>query len=210
MKLQIALDTLNIEESLDLLDEIHDEIDIVEVGTPFIIREGVKPVEIFKERYDDIEILADLKIMDAGGYESKIALDKGADIVTVMALTNKETIVSTINECHKYGKKAMIDMMNVDNLAEMAKEFVEMGADYICVHTAFDVQSSTNNPVKDLELLCANIDHNKAAVAGGVKLETIDLVAKEKPGIIIVGGAISNAQDRKQMTLELKKHMEEA
>ena len=67
MKLQAALDTLTLEECLELLEETKGSIDIVEVGTPFVIEEGMIPVKVFKDKFPNIEVLADVKIMDAGG-----------------------------------------------------------------------------------------------------------------------------------------------
>ena len=92
MKLQIALDTLTLKECIELLDETKDYIDIVEVGTPFIIEKGMKPVKKFSKRYKDLEILADTKIMDAGELEAEIAFKAGADIVTVLGVTHDETV----------------------------------------------------------------------------------------------------------------------
>ena len=45
MKLQLALDTLTLEECMTLLQETRGSVDIAEVGTPFIIEEGMRPVE---------------------------------------------------------------------------------------------------------------------------------------------------------------------
>lgn len=50
MKLQAALDTLTLEECLELLEETKGSIDIVEVGTPFVIEEGMIPVKVFKDK----------------------------------------------------------------------------------------------------------------------------------------------------------------
>ena len=49
MKLQAALDTLTLEECVRLLEETRGSIDIAEVGTPFVIEEGMRPVRAFKE-----------------------------------------------------------------------------------------------------------------------------------------------------------------
>ena len=43
MKLQAALDTLTLDECLELLEETKGYIDIAEVGTPFIIEEVNSP-----------------------------------------------------------------------------------------------------------------------------------------------------------------------
>ena len=49
MKLQLALDTLTLEECMTLLQETRGSVDIAEVGTPFIIEEGMRPVREFKQ-----------------------------------------------------------------------------------------------------------------------------------------------------------------
>ena len=37
MKLQIALDDVTLEQALALLEQVKDDVDIVEVGTPFMM-----------------------------------------------------------------------------------------------------------------------------------------------------------------------------
>lgn len=207
MKLQIALDTLTIEECISLLDETKDHVDVIEVGTPFIIEEGMRPVREFKKRYPQLEVLADTKIMDAGELEADYAFRAGADIVTVLGASNDETVLGAVKAAKKHGGKIMIDMIAVKNLEERTKELDAMGVDYICVHTAFDVQSTGKNPLDELTVVNKVIKHAKSAVAGGVKLATIDAIVEEGAEIIVVGGAISNAEDRPAMAKAMKSHM---
>lgn len=207
MKLQIALDTLTIEECITLLDETKDFVDVIEVGTPFIIEEGMHPVRQLKKRYPKLEVLADTKIMDAGELEAEYAFRSGADIVTVLGASNDETVIGALKAAKKYNGKIMIDMIAVKNLEERTKELDAMGVHYICVHTAFDVQSTGKNPLDELMVVNRVIQHAKSAVAGGVKLATIDPIVQEGAEIIVVGGAISNAEDRCAMAKEMKGHM---
>ena len=208
MKLQIALDTLTIEECISLLDETKDYVDVIEVGTPFIIEEGMRPVREFKKRYPGLEVLADAKIMDAVELEEECAFKAGADIVTFLGAINDEKILGAVKAAKKYGGKIMIDMIAVKNLAERTAELDAMGVDYICVHTAFDVQASGKNPLDELIVVNQVVNQAKSAVAGGVKLATIDDIVKEGAEIVVVGGAISNAADRPAMAREIKQHMQ--
>lgn len=66
MKLQLALDELKLEEALEFAERVKDYVDIIEIGTPFVIAEGMNAVRTFKERFPDKEILSDEKIMDGG------------------------------------------------------------------------------------------------------------------------------------------------
>lgn len=50
MKLQAALDTLTLDECIKLLEQTQGSIDVVEVGTPFVIEQGMVPVRTFKEK----------------------------------------------------------------------------------------------------------------------------------------------------------------
>lgn len=57
MKLQIALDTLSLEECIILLEQTKGSVDIAEVGTPFIIEEGMRPVRELKRVFLKLKFL---------------------------------------------------------------------------------------------------------------------------------------------------------
>ena len=92
MKLQIALDDVTLEGALELVKKVRDYIDIIEIGTPFVYEYGMQAVRTMKEHFPDKEILADMKIMDAGYYEAEEALKAGADYITVLGVTDNLTI----------------------------------------------------------------------------------------------------------------------
>lgn len=207
MKLQIALDILTLEECIALMNEIQDYVDVIEVGTPFIIEEGMKPVRELKRLFPKLEVLADAKIMDAGELEAETAFKAGADIVTVLGVSNDATIQGALTAAKKYNGKILIDMICVEDMAKRVKEIDAMGAHYLCCHTAFDVQDTGKNPLDELIVINANVKDAKSAVAGGVKLETIDAIVAEGAEIIIVGGAIVNAEDRVGMAKAIKERL---
>ena len=207
MKLQAALDTLSLQQCTDLLEKTRGYIDIAEVGTPFIIEEGMVPVRALKAKFPEIEILADAKIMDAGEFEADKCFEAGADIVTVLGVSNDETIKGVVRSARKYSGKVMVDMIAVKNLVERTREIDQMGVDYICVHTAFDIQALGNDPLEELKTVNSVIENAKSAVAGGVKLATIDDIVAEGAEIIVVGGAICNAIDPAAMAKEMKGHL---
>ena len=147
MKLQIAIDRVRVETALKMVEEIHDIIDIVEVGTPMIMREGMLPVRMIKEKYPGLVVLADTKIVDGGDIESEDAFEAGADIVTVLAVSADATIRAVVNTARKHGKKAMADMISVEDVAKRAVELDQLDLDYICLHTAVDVQNTGKTPL---------------------------------------------------------------
>ncbi|EBW0254325.1 3-hexulose-6-phosphate synthase, partial [Salmonella enterica subsp. enterica serovar Typhimurium var. 5-] len=56
MKLQLALDELTLPEAMVFMDKVVDDVDIIEVGTPFLIREGVNAIKAIKEKYPHKEV----------------------------------------------------------------------------------------------------------------------------------------------------------
>jgi 3-hexulose-6-phosphate synthase len=190
MRLQVALDG-TLAESLTVLEAVHPYVDIAEIGTPLILREGVRAITASRQLYPNLPLLADFKIMDAGEIEAAIAFDAGADIVTVLGVTQEATLASVITTAQRYDAEVMVDLMQVP--ADRASGFLEIGCDYLCVHTSTDMRSMT--PVAGLEALRYGIPHAPLAVAGGIRLETIDLLATLNPRIIIVGSAITRAAD---------------
>jgi len=204
MKLQLALDTLSLDVSIELLDKIVEDLDIIEVGTPFIIEDGLLPVRTFKARYPDSVVLADVKIMDAGYYEAEKCFKAGADIVTVLGAAHDETISGAVQAAKEYDGKVMVDLINVADLTERALQVEKLGVDYCCVHTAFDVQSATVNPLAELELILKVLSPAKVAVAGGLKLNTIPKVVSLGAEIVVVGGGIINQSDPVKATKEIK------
>ncbi len=190
MRLQVALDG-TLAESLKILEATRPYIDIAEIGTPLIMREGVHAIKAVRRAFPGLPLLADSKIMDAGEIEARIALDAGASIVTVLGVTQEATLASVVTTAQHYDAEVMVDLMQV--APQQSRTFLEMGCDYLCVHTSTDMRQLS--PVAGLEALRYGIPQAPLAVAGGIKLETIDLLATLNPSIIIVGSAITSATD---------------
>ena len=112
MKLQVAFDLQSSDEILNFLEKNGDLIDIIEIGTPLIIKEGLKSVLKIKKKFPKQTVLADLKIMDAGLLEAQIGFDAGADIVTVLGLASTKTLNGVKQTAVKNSKEVMVDMIN--------------------------------------------------------------------------------------------------
>ena len=204
MKLQIAIDNGHSSSIFDIVDQIADVIDIVEIGTPMVLNEGQTAVRMVKEKYPQLTVLSDTKIVDGGALECQYAVDAGADIITVLAMSADQTIKDVADTAHAAGRKAMADLISVTDIRTRARELEALGVDYIAVHTAFDVQKTGRTPYGDLKELLEVIPPEKCAVAGGVKLGTVADYAALKPAIIIAGGALYNAPDVRRAVIEMK------
>lgn len=206
MKLQVALDG-NLSDSLAILEAVARIADIAEIGTPLIFREGMNAARIIRQRFPSLTLLADLKIMDAGEEEATIAFEAGCDLVTVMGVTQDSTIRGAVKAARCFGKQIAADLMQVDDPLGRGRELLNLGCDYLCVHTAYDMQSAGYSPLETLEILSRQIDQSKLAVAGGIKLSTIDAIVALRPGILIIGGAITRAPNPVEVVLALRERM---
>ncbi|WP_028551662.1 3-hexulose-6-phosphate synthase [Paenibacillus sp. UNC451MF] len=205
MELQLALDLVNIPQAKELVKEVEPYIDIVEIGTPVVINEGLKAVKEIKEAFPHLKVLADLKVMDAAGYEVMKASEAGADIITILGAAEDMTIKGAVEEAKKQGKKILIDMISVKDLAQRAKEVDAFGVDYICVHTGYDLQAVGKNSFEDLLTIKSVVKNAKTAVAGGIKLSTLPEVIKAQPDLVIVGGGITGEENKQAVAAEMQK-----
>lgn len=192
MRLQLALDS-DLASSMAVLAQVHPYVDIVEVGTPLIFREGMKAVRELRAAHPQLTLLADLKIMDAGEEEAAIAFDAGADMVTVLGAAHDVTVQGAVRAARHSGKQTLADMLQVGSPQTRADELLALGCDYLCVHTAYDLHGSGAAPFAQLQRLRDRLPAAPLAVAGGINLETLEGVLAFEPAIVIVGGAITRA-----------------
>ncbi|QOK29945.1 3-hexulose-6-phosphate synthase (plasmid) [Cytobacillus oceanisediminis] len=204
MKLQLALDLVDIPGAIELVKEVEEYIDVVEIGTPVVINEGLKAVKEVKAAFPNLTVLADLKIMDAAGYEVSQASAAGADIITILGTAEDQSIKGAVEEAKKQGIEILADMIAVKDIADRAKQLDELGVDYICVHTGYDLQAVGKNSFEDLATIKTVVKNAKTAIAGGIKLETLPEVIKQRPDLVIVGGGITNKENKKAVALKMK------
>lgn len=205
MKLQLALDLVTIPEAKELVKQVEAYIDIVEIGTPVVINEGLRAVKEMKESFPHLQVLADLKIMDAGAYEVMKASEAGADIITVLGVSDDSTIRGAVAEARKQNKKIMVDMINVKDLEQRASQVDALGVDYICVHSGYDHQAEGKNSFEELNTIKRVVKNAKTAIAGGIKLNTLPEVVQVNPDLVIVGGGITGQADKQSAAAEMRK-----
>ncbi|REB05554.1 3-hexulose-6-phosphate synthase [Sporosarcina sp. BI001-red] len=209
MKLQLALDLVDIPGAIEVVKEVEEFIDIVEIGTPVINKEGLAAVREVKAAFPKLEVLADVKIMDAAGYEVGNASAGGADIVTILAQAEDSSIRGAVEEAKKLGKKILVDMIAVKDIKTRAAELDQLGADYICVHTGYDLQAEGKDSFADLRTIKSVVKNAKTAIAGGIKIETLPEVIKAQPDLIIVGGGITSKEDKKAAAQQIKQMIQQ-
>jgi 3-hexulose-6-phosphate synthase len=214
MKLQLALDQVSLDQALEVVAETQDLIDIVEIGTPFIIKEGLAAVAAIKESFPGLILVADVKIVDGGAYESRISFESGADIVTVLALAHEVTMKEAVREAQRHGGSIMADLLGIQDIPGGVARAEKMGAQYVCIHTASDLAGPGRDTPRGLEKAAATVRNSGIAAAGGITLETLEQILglrpELRPEILIVGGAVMKQKDKRAAVLRFRQRIDQA
>jgi len=194
-ELQVALDVLNIEQALIIAESCSEAgAKIFEAGTPLIKSEGIKVVTTLKKRFPKKTIIADMKTMDTGYLETKLAAKAGADKVCILAIAHDETIKSAVLASEDLKIDVCCDLINVKDPIKRAKELEKFGVNGVIFHIGIDEQSKTTYPYPTLRKLCEEVKIPVAA-AGGLDDKKIPEVVKAGASVVIVGKFITGSDD---------------
>ncbi|WP_053360908.1 3-hexulose-6-phosphate synthase [Bacillus sp. FJAT-27251] len=202
MNLQLALDRLTREECFHILKETGEFVDWIEVGTGVIKEYGMSIIREIRKKYPHKTIVADMKTCDAGKHEASQAFEAGADITTVMAFSADQTITETLKAAEGFGKRIMIDLLGVTDRNRII-ELKALGADLVSLHFGKDMQVAGEMDT-DIFSLTKGIPGLEVAVAGGIRLDTLADIIQKNPDTIIVGSAITKAENPYEAAAAMK------
>lgn len=195
MKIQLALDDIALREAVQLCQQLADQVDIIEVGTPLILEEGMRAVRALRDALPGHEILADTKIMDAGAYEAHQAFSAGADYCTTLGVTDDRTIQACLEAAADRGAGVFVDLICVADVAARTRAIQALGANLIAVHTGVDRQAAGITPFDEFLEVKAAGPGTTISVAGGISLATAPQYLEAGADIIVVGSGITRAAD---------------
>ncbi|HDD35335.1 MAG TPA: hypothetical protein ENF30_00895, partial [Candidatus Desulfofervidus auxilii] len=92
-----------------------------------------KKIEETQEVMQTPYIVADLKCMDRGKTEVRLAKEGGASAATVLGSAPLETINAFLEECKKLELDSMIDMMNIEYPLSILRELKQL-PDVVILH----------------------------------------------------------------------------
>ncbi|WP_404358756.1 3-hexulose-6-phosphate synthase [Methylotuvimicrobium sp. KM1] len=208
--IQMALDSLDFDQTVALAEQVAPYVDIFEIGTPCIKYNGVGLVKELRQRFPDQLLLVDLKTMDAGEYEAAPFYAAGADICTVLGVSGLATIGGVIKAARAHNAEVQVDLINVPDKVECARESAKLGAQIVGVHTGLDAQAAGQTPFADLQAI-ADLGLNvRVSVAGGIKQATVQQVVASGASIIVVGAAIYGAPSPAEAAREIRQLVDAA
>ncbi len=195
--LQIAFDLMSLNEVINVMKQIPESDHIIyEVGTPLAKRYGAEVILKLREVKPDAFYVLDLKTLDVGKLEARMAADATANAIVISGLAPIKTIIEGIKEADKTGIYAVVDMLGVEDPIKRLEKIKESGhmPNVVELHRAIDVEGEAPPPwhlAKDVKEKFNVL----VAVAGGIRPENVPEVMAAGADILIVGRAITRARD---------------
>jgi len=169
---------------------------IIEAGTPLIKRYGVEVCQKIHQLRPESIVIADLKTLDTGNLEARMAGDATADVVSFSALAPLKTQERFIDECHKIGILALMDTINVNDPVKVIKK-LNSKPDIIELHRAIDQELTDATHqwgnIGDIKKACGK--DALVAVAGGIKIPKVKDALSAGADILVVGRSITCSKD---------------
>lgn len=149
----LALDVLNMEEAIEIVENVSNYINTVKVGYPLVLSEGLKSISILEENFN-CKIIADFKVADIPETNEKIAnlsFEAGADAIIVHGFVGEDSVQACMDSARNYKREIFL-------LTEMshpgASRFIQKDAEDIA---KMGVKIGINNyvgPSTKLDRLC--------------------------------------------------------
>ena len=202
--LQIALDSLSYEDAFRSLGNgLDNVVDIVEVGTTFLLMEGLRAVDIFRTIYPNKILVADFKCI-AAHFGSEI-LKKNPDLLTVLSAAEPLVPKMISEEALKrgQGQEVQIELYGDKWTWDDVQEWKEMGIKHI-VYSRSRLEKGPWNieNVSAMQRLCDS--GWEVTATGGVTYDDLEILAGLPLFAIICGRSVRNAENPAAEALRIK------
>lgn len=193
MKLQVAIDRVSIERAVEIVKEAAPVADIIEVGTSLTKEFGVRSLGPIIEAANGTAVLGDIKTCDEGKYEFDLGYECGITYLTVMGSSSMGTLEVCAASAAEHNGIMMIDLLECD---ESRVEQIAGFPDAVyCLHASVD-SDATADPVAQVRAFKQRFPQiSRIAIAGGIKQHQLAALSAEGVDIVIMGSAITKADD---------------
>jgi 3-hexulose-6-phosphate synthase len=200
------LDTPDLTHELELAGKVAAYVDLIEAGTPLLIREGIRAVRELRRRHRGRPIVADIKVVDAGEPIAELAFAAGATVVTVLGNASDELIERVVRSANRYDGQVMADSLTVTNIPERARQLRDLGVSSLCVNRrGFKRVKGLNREerIGQIEELVEKIEL-PVYLAGGIDTNELALLRELPLAGVIVGAAIAGASSPAEVAKKMR------
>ncbi len=196
--LQVALDLVDLAFVRRVLSQLPDSDHLlIEVGTPLVKKFGASVVKEIRNVRPSSFVVLDLKTLDTGNLEVRLAADATADAVVISGLAPTKTLELAIKEARKTGIYSIIDMLNVPDPLAVLRSLSAL-PDVVEMHRAIDQEAEKHNwaVIAEIKKMASGADRRLlVAVAGGIRVDTVAEALRSGADIVVTGRAITGSKD---------------
>ncbi len=160
---------------------------IIKAGAPLIKRYGVEVIQKIHDIRPESVVIADMKTLDTGNLEARMAGDATADVIGFSGLGPIKTQERFIEEARKVGALAYMDTINLPNPVKVIKELGEK-PDVVELRGPADKKI-----IKEVRDACGG--NAIIAVAGEFSIQEAKDAIESGADIIMVNTTITCAKD---------------
>lgn len=232
-KIVLALDVSDIDEAKILINELKDYVGIFKVGLQFYTGNGDELFKLMNEL--NLKYFLDVKLMDIPNTVAKASeniIKKGADFFNIHALGGKEMMQKSIEAANvtaeKLGREkptvlAVTVLTSISNdklnneleiqhnvneyalkLAKLAKDAGVTGV----VASTFEAKKIKELCGKDFKVLCPGIRPAWSCKDDQQRLATPSFAIKEGADYLVIGRAVTNAENRLEAMQKIYEEIE--
>ncbi|MEY0289626.1 MULTISPECIES: 3-keto-L-gulonate-6-phosphate decarboxylase UlaD [Providencia] len=196
--IQIALDQTNLPAALEVAENVHTFVDIIEVGTILAFADGMNAVSTLRQKYPNHILVCDMKTTDGGAILSRMAFEAGADWITVSAAAHIATIAACKKVADEFNREIQIEIYG-NWTFEDAKNWVDLGISQAIYHRPRDAELAgigwTNEDIEKMRKL-SDLGL-ELSITGGIVPEDIHLFNGIKAKAFIAGRALVGDKGKK-------------
>jgi 3-keto-L-gulonate-6-phosphate decarboxylase len=191
----------------------------VEAGTPSVKRHGVDIlIPALRKAAPEALLVADLKTMDVGNLEARIAFRAGADISAVLAIGGRTKVVEAVSEAARWDRAVLVDLIDCADPLEMIESLTKGLKGHesrvvLCLHRGISEQLKGRGIYEQTQLISEakqRAGRFHLAVAGGIKEGVAKDVVLAGADICISGSAIYNTINPKEAAERILKEIKGA
>lgn len=195
-RLQLALDHTVLASALQTVELLHPHVDIIEAGTILCFSAGLQAVSTLRARCPQHQLVADLKVADAGATLAEQAFSQGANWMTVICAAPLATMASALEVAQRYQGDIQIELFGRWTLDD-ARAWRELGIKQAIYHRGRDAQASGQTwGQQDLDTMKALSDLGiELSITGGITPTDLPLFKQIAVTAFIAGRALADAAD---------------
>lgn len=160
---------------------------LIEAGTPYIKRYGLEGIRFIKRTRPFSYVVADMKTMDRGETEVRLAKEAGASAIIALGSAPVETINVFIESCKNLGMDSMVDMMNIAHPIKVLRQYKKMPT-VIILHRGVDEEAYNRDiPIPYLQINKIRASYDVLiSIAGGDTIREVQRAVFNDANIVVV------------------------